>query len=88
MMQKLSSQQTILLKGGALSGAFLTGIAALVNACTNSVGNLVSSGVGAYLAIKNDARCEGSYKAPNGNALTWSDKNSAVNNSHHDLLFV
>ncbi|AGM25002.1 hypothetical protein SSYRP_v1c04240 [Spiroplasma syrphidicola EA-1] len=87
-MVKLSITEMKTLKAGMLSGAVLAGIAAIITACTSSLTNLVSSGVSAYVGIKQMNSIEGSYKTPNGANLTWSDKNNHLNDSHLNILFV
>lgn len=51
-MTKLTANQTKQLFGGKMSGAFLTGIAAIINVCSNSLANLISTGFSTYLATE------------------------------------
>ena len=88
-MVKLTIKQTKNLTGGKVSVAFLTGIAAIINACSNSLSNLISTGFSSYLATQQMNRTEGGYKAPNGSHLTWSDKHNNFNHRNYDqILFV
>ncbi|AOX43816.1 hypothetical protein S100390_v1c04730 [Spiroplasma sp. NBRC 100390] len=88
-MTKLTIKQTKQLSGGKISGAFLTGIAAIINACSNSLTNLISTGFSTYLATQQMSRTEGGYKATNGSHLTWSDKHNNLNHANYgQILFV
>lgn len=72
-----------------MSGAFLTGIAAIINACSNSVTNLISTGFSTYLTLQQMNRTEGGYKTTSGWHLTWSDKNNNLNHTNYSqILFV
>ncbi|KAF0851034.1 MAG: bacteriocin leader domain-containing protein [Spiroplasma poulsonii] len=88
-MTKLTIEQTKQLSGGKMSGVFLTGIVAIINACSNSLTNLISTGFSTYFAAQQMNRTEGGYKTTNGAHLTWSDKYSNLNYANYSqILFV
>ncbi|WP_381415099.1 bacteriocin leader domain-containing protein [Spiroplasma endosymbiont of Anurida maritima] len=78
-MKKISINDEKLIIGGAITGAFLAGIAAIITAATTSVCNIMTNSANIYFATQSLQAVEGSIKAPNGNLITWSNKSIANN---------
>lgn len=88
-MTELTINQMKQINGGKMSGALLTGIAAIINACSNSLTSLITTGFSIAFATQQKNRTEGSYKAGNGHHFTWSDKHNNLNNANYEqILFV
>lgn len=69
-MTELTIKQMKQISGVKMSGALLSGIAAIINACSNSLTSLITTGFSIAFATQQKNLTEGSYKAGSGHHLT------------------